>query len=634
MIESRERGGVEAIGTVRVVTARDIEAMGARTLDEALALVPGVIIRTGAAGVPRIDIRGFRSRHVQLLFNGIPMHSTYDGAFDPSYVPVENIERIKVTLSQSSVLYGDGPLGGVINVITKEGGPGVHGRLLAEGDPGDEWLGAFELSATRGRWSAFASGSGYNLRGFELSDDFESTSLENGGTRDNSDRQRRNLFGSLSHALTDELLIGAAVQGTAGEYGRSPTSAERKTDPFASRARFERVERVDGIAGHVSALWDPQGPLSVRSWLYLNRREADERGYDDATYSTLADDRVNGSFSIDDRMLTRGGSVHGSWEFGTRGILTAGLLGRHEDYEAEGTVRDVRLSNGGGGGRYGLRPIDEDRSTRTFTGALEYENWLRDDVLFVTGYGVSWFDPDGASTDRAGNALLGAAWDVREGTRLRASVSRKHRFPSIRQLFEYEAGNPRLHTETTRTWELGIEQTLPGRSRIELTGFFSDIDDYIEKLKEGDVFENSEEYRLRGFELEAETRFRPDLQLRAGYSFLDTEDRSHGAERDELQNRPRHRLTFEGRYRFALGLGLQASVTRVVDSYTYSRTEPLQQGSLDDYTLVSARLAQDLLGGRGVLYLVGENLLDEDYEDSYGFPQRGRTLRIGAELRY
>ena len=62
---------VEEVGTTRRVTRADIEARQARTLDEALELLPGVYVRTGGDGTPRIDIRGFRSRHVLLLINGV-----------------------------------------------------------------------------------------------------------------------------------------------------------------------------------------------------------------------------------------------------------------------------------------------------------------------------------------------------------------------------------------------------------------------------------------------------------------------------------------------------------------------------------------------------------------------------------
>src|SRR5215510_12146711 len=63
---------VEDVGTTRRLTWADIEMRNARTLDEAVKLLPGVYVRTGGDGTPRIDVRGFRSRHVLLLVNGVP----------------------------------------------------------------------------------------------------------------------------------------------------------------------------------------------------------------------------------------------------------------------------------------------------------------------------------------------------------------------------------------------------------------------------------------------------------------------------------------------------------------------------------------------------------------------------------
>ena len=101
VVPSAERDGVESVGTVREITAMDIQAKGARTVDEALELLPGLDIRTGAEGIPRVNLRGFRSRHVLLMLDGIPLNSTFDGQFDPSLIPVENIAKIKVLIDFS-----------------------------------------------------------------------------------------------------------------------------------------------------------------------------------------------------------------------------------------------------------------------------------------------------------------------------------------------------------------------------------------------------------------------------------------------------------------------------------------------------------------------------------------------------
>lgn len=62
IVVTGERVGVESIGTVREITDVDIARRHVQTLDQALELLPGLDIRTGTDGVPRVDLRGFRSR--------------------------------------------------------------------------------------------------------------------------------------------------------------------------------------------------------------------------------------------------------------------------------------------------------------------------------------------------------------------------------------------------------------------------------------------------------------------------------------------------------------------------------------------------------------------------------------------
>ncbi|MCP4577516.1 MAG: TonB-dependent receptor plug domain-containing protein, partial [Deltaproteobacteria bacterium] len=195
VVVSARQDVVETAGTVREITAQDIENKDARTLDQALELLPGVTIRTGAGGIPRIDIHGFRSRHVLLLLDGMPLNSTYDGQFDPAIIPTENIAKIKVSYGASSVLYGQGAMGGVINIITKKGKDGIQGKASGEIGEGSSRLGRFNVGGAAEKADFFVSGSMAARDDFPLSNDFQSTPLQGGGERNNSDNRRNNLFG-------------------------------------------------------------------------------------------------------------------------------------------------------------------------------------------------------------------------------------------------------------------------------------------------------------------------------------------------------------------------------------------------------------------------------------------------------
>jgi outer membrane cobalamin receptor len=205
--EEREKS-VESIGTVREIDSDEIQMKNAHNLNEALELLPGVYIRTAADGVPRVDIRGFRSRHVLLLLDGIPFNSTFDGQFDPAIVPVENIAKIKISYGSNSVLYGQGGLGGVINIITKKGKEGINGEVGGEAGENDTYLSKASVSGKAGKFDFFISSSQNNSDGFKLSDDFAPTALENGGERQNSDREGTSFFGNLGFTPNDMIQLG------------------------------------------------------------------------------------------------------------------------------------------------------------------------------------------------------------------------------------------------------------------------------------------------------------------------------------------------------------------------------------------------------------------------------------------
>jgi vitamin B12 transporter len=179
-----------------------------------------------------------------------------------------------------------------------------------------------------------------------------------------------------------------------------------------------------------------------------------------------------------------------------------------------------------------------------------------------------------------------------------------------------------------------VDQWFSDHTTLSLTGFFIDVKDYIEKSDSTDLFENNDKYRFQGVELTAETRYFKNLLLRAGYMFMHTKDKSPGTEKDELQYRPEHKLTFEILYDFGFGLSAYASIMYVADQYFYSKNTPLEKRKLNDYTLVDLKLEQAFLQKRLHVYLGADNLFDRDYEEAYGFPQAGRTLYAGARMRF
>lgn len=616
--------GVESVGTVREITEEDIRIKNARTLDEALELLPGLDIRTGTDGVPRVALRGFRSRHVLLLVDGIPFNSTFDGQFDPSTIPVENIAKIKVSYGNHSVLYGQGGLAGVINVITKKGRKGVHGSAKAELGEKDRHLEEVTLSGAKDKWDFFLSGSSFQTDGYPLSNDFESTALENGELRENSDRKNKNMLANVGFAPNDKCQVGLVVNYLQGEYGKPPSTLAKADDPmFAKNPKYVRVEHIEGLSSQISLSADIPGPLDMRGWFFINQLDEDENRYDDEKYNTMTQ---KGSYTQDTRTGIYGGTLQTGLDLQSAGRFTLGLSAEKQQFETKGAI--VTKKN--------KPPVDFDNEwdVKVYSASIEHELFKFEPLGIVLGYGHSWFKKQTGKDENDSHFLAGAHYDFSKDFRIKGSFARKIRFPSIRQLYDVDSGNPNLTAERSYNYELGLEKRLPWNTSIVLTLFRMDVAGYIEKIPPIDRFLNNDKYRFQGIELTAETRFFKKLLLRGGYTLMYTEDRSSQWDRDELQYRPEHKFSLEGKYDFDNGFSIYMNVMYVADQYYYSEVTPTLKKELNDYALVSVKIDKALFNDRLNLYVGADNILDKDYEESFALPQAGRTVYGGAEIRF
>ena len=108
-----------------VITAEDLDSVGATTLDDAMRLVPGVVDLFRFQG-DQYMFDGIRSRsdfnpEVLILVDGVPQTDFVVGDQRKfiAQVPLQSIARIEVMRGPGSALYGADALAGVINIITK-----------------------------------------------------------------------------------------------------------------------------------------------------------------------------------------------------------------------------------------------------------------------------------------------------------------------------------------------------------------------------------------------------------------------------------------------------------------------------------------------------------------------------------
>ncbi|MFM7272615.1 MAG: TonB-dependent receptor plug domain-containing protein, partial [Gammaproteobacteria bacterium] len=138
----------KAPAVASVITAEEIEALGATTLEEILETVPGVHVSLSSTYLsPIVSVRGIytdKNPQVLMLVNGVPMtHLHFGDRGGRSSFPVRDIARVEVIRGPGSAVYGADALAGVINVITKSGseiGGTEAGIRGASFDTTEGWL--------------------------------------------------------------------------------------------------------------------------------------------------------------------------------------------------------------------------------------------------------------------------------------------------------------------------------------------------------------------------------------------------------------------------------------------------------------------------------------------------------------
>lgn len=146
---------------VEVITAEEIQRMGANDVLTALSLANNLnLSRAGMTG-NTVSLRGMSTNHALILVDG----KRYAGedtnvtanVYSLQRLNVSDIDRIEIVRGPSSSLYGSDAMGGVINIITKspEKATSSMGVVTGTRNIGTYWNVA---TGKQGRWSTSFNG--------------------------------------------------------------------------------------------------------------------------------------------------------------------------------------------------------------------------------------------------------------------------------------------------------------------------------------------------------------------------------------------------------------------------------------------------------------------------------------------
>ncbi|MPZ39735.1 MAG: TonB-dependent receptor plug domain-containing protein [Rhizobiales bacterium] len=243
-----------------VITAQEIERSPGQTIQDVLAREPGIQVRSlfgmvnGAS--TSVDMRGFGAAgtsNTLVLINGRRLNDIDMAGVDFSALPKNSIERIEITRGNSgAVLYGDGAVGGVINIVTKAPIDVPPSARVQAG------FGSFNY--LEGNLSANTSA---NTSAGQFGSSVYANAIRSDGYRENNKLRQENAVGDLR--WTDGQGTSAYFNlsgdhqhlGLPGGRRVTPTTSELVTDRRGAATPFDFGERqgINATLGVTRELW-------------------------------------------------------------------------------------------------------------------------------------------------------------------------------------------------------------------------------------------------------------------------------------------------------------------------------------------------------------------------------------------
>lgn len=232
--------------SLRVISREQIETSTAQTLPDLLRQVPGLQVRS-LFGVNSseaiVDLGAFgpaAAQNTLILIDGRRQNDIDSSATDIGALSLDQVERIEILPGSGGVLYGDGAVGGTINIITRDQRINRTRITLGAGSYDTEeaqLLSQFAASRIAGQtFIKHSRSDGYR-------DNSQANRIEAGSKLELDLTERQSLYGSFQASRQDTGLPGfRSVTAREDQLKDSPRDASSQLD-------YADTERLQGTVG-------------------------------------------------------------------------------------------------------------------------------------------------------------------------------------------------------------------------------------------------------------------------------------------------------------------------------------------------------------------------------------------------
>ncbi|MCB5160486.1 TonB-dependent receptor domain-containing protein [Marinomonas algarum] len=594
-----------------IVTKDDIAKSSINSVADLLRETVGVNNLSNSSGRDEIQIRGMDGDYTVFLVNGKRVSS--GSAFakgsdaDVNSVPLNSIERIEVIRGPMSVLYGADAIGGVVNVITKKPQAGddwtgtitAEARIIDSGEDGDQYrVGVSGMGAITDKLSMSISVEDSSQ------DAWFAESDDNYPLRE--ERNSQNLSSTLSWQAAENQQVDV-------DFGYNHD--ERPYQAFSNTAyREQEITRTDLAITH-KGQWDWADTTA-----YIKREESDVYDYN-TQYASTGEVEHDGLESNNTYAKAYANRVLG------KHALMGGI-----DFKQEELKDDYYLtSDDESAYQYGLFAQDEMALTEKL--ALTLGGRLDNHEVYGSN-----FSP---------KAYL--VYNLDETLTLKGGVTQAFKAPALLNYSENYSqascggscllsGNPDLEAETSMSYEFGFDYHKKG---LGITGavFRNDVDNLIDRYVGKDSDGNTEvawinvnKAMTQGLELSVVTSLTEDLQLKANYTYLDTEAEDSDGTKTVLTGRPEDQASLSFDYQATDILGTYATVNYISGMQASSSGDQ----ELPSYYRTDIGLVADVTDNlviRAGIKNIGDVRLDEE-DTNYTTYEIGRSFFASAAYNF
>jgi vitamin B12 transporter len=519
---------------VTVIDRQTIDERGYTTLTDALSAVPGVRVSQsgGPGGNASVFVRGTDSNHVLVLRDGMPLNDASDssGAFNFGVDTLADVERIEVIRGPMAALYGSGAIGGVINLISRQGHEqGLHFTGDLAGGYPKQIQGYVNASGIAGGLDYSATFESQSERGYDTTPQRESiyTGVPDGF---------RAMVGTINLGYTpiDGTRFSVFLRARQALFGFNALGDPTFDDSNSTGQDDELLGRI-GVA---SKLFNGTYETSV----YLGRLQGD-RQYTETLNpldpNQASNDSRYHSYRTD---LQWNNTVH-LGDLMNAPMLSATDLTFGYEHTADNINVKVISSSGGFPFNQGARAAMTDNAT--YAGL---QSTLLQRLTLTGQVRQDWVDNNSPFTWR-----LGAVLNVPElDTRFKAAYGTAFRAPSLFDRFGVDSfgyiGNPNLKPESAQGWEAGFTTTLDAFARSDFVSFTATYFNeqiqnlIVAQLVPVDTAVNIGSAHIQGVETELTLHPAGWLLLDATYTFTDAQNADAGS---RLLRRPQNTASFD-----------------------------------------------------------------------------------------